>query len=255
MKTKIIFVSLLVLFITACDKHEFRTEQISYNNTTHLPNSPTDSLVVSIEIEYPTDMPEAEALPLIQQDLLRALLDDEVDASDPEKAVIDYAHTFEQGYLMAFGSDVNDSVGYDCWENIITGRIMSMQNNLLSYSDERYVFLGGRRGINTRHFYNYDMTTGQYVVEKDIFKDGFETELQQLLIENLIAQYEEFESIEDINRSDFRLENIRPNGNFYFTEDEMIYVFNSNEIAPSYVGETEISIPLEQVRDMLKIQL
>lgn len=256
MKTKIFLLSLLVVLFVACDKHDFRTEQITYYNSLHLPHSPSDSLVISIEIEYPVDMQDPEILHRIQTDLLSALLDTEIETVDAQKAVTDYAHNFENGYLEAFKSDENDSIGYDCWENSIIGRVMGMRNDILSYSDERFVFLGGRpHGTNTRHFYNYDITTGQYLTEKDLFKPDYENQLRQLLIDNLIAEYEEFESVEDINRSDFRLEDIRPNGNFYFTDDEMVYVFNPYEIAPYYIGETEISIPLEQVRDFLNRQL
>lgn len=251
MKSRILIFGILACLLASCTKHEFRTEQITYNKTTILPSSPSDSLVVNIEIEYPVDMEDTEVLQLIQQDLLRALLDQEVDVAQGEEAVVFYAHKFEEGYLQTFASDKNDSVGVDCWENIITGRVMSVRNNILSYSDERYVFLGGPHGINSRHFYNYDITTGKYLTESDLFKHDYTGKLTDLLIENLIGQYEEFESRDDIVASDFRLEDIKPNGNFYFTEDEMIYVFNPYEIAPYYVGETEIAIPLVQIQDLL----
>ncbi len=247
--------AILALMLVSCTKHEFRTEQITYNKTTVLSSSPSDSLIIDIEIEYPVDMVNTEVLPLIQKDLLSALLDQEVKSTNGVQVITDFARQFEQGYLNAFASDSNDSIGYDCWEYDITGRVMNLKDNLLSYSDEQYVFSGGRHGNNQRHFYNYDLKTGKCLTETDIFNEGYETELTQLLIENLIDQYEELETVQDLIKSDFRLEDIRPNGNFYFTEDEMVYVFNPYEIAPYYVGETEIPIPLVQIQDMLRYQI
>ena len=249
---RFLIIILAAIALAACTKHEFRTEPITYSKTTILPHSATDSLVMNIEIEYPVDMENQEVLAAIQTDLLRTLLDDEVDVKEGKNAVFDYAQKFEQGYLQAFSSDENDSIGVDCWENFITGRVVRLKDNVMSYCDERYVYLGGPHGINSRHFYHYDLSTGKYMTENDFFKEGYEPVLTQLLIDNLIAQYEEFDSVQDINDSDFRTEDIRPNGNFYFTDYEMVYVFNPYEIAPYYVGETEISIDLNELKDIMK---
>ncbi len=253
MKKNLLFLSILALIVTSCAKHEFRTEQITYNKATVLPNSPNDSLIINIEIEYPTDMENPDVLPLIQKDLLNALLDDnEVQTTDGEKEVLNFAHRIEHGYLETLKDDQNDSLGIDSWEKDIVGRVMSIRNDMLSYSHEDYTFTGGAHGYNSRHFYNYDLKTGRFLTENDIFTAGYETILTGLLIQNFIEQSEEFESVEDIMQSDYSIEYIVPNNNFYFTEEELVYVFNAYEIAPYYRGETEISIPLAQVNDLLK---
>jgi len=251
MNKQLLFCAILALLFASCAKHEFRTEQITYNNSVILPGSINDSLAISIEIEYPVELSNQDVLSKIQKDLLQALLGDEVSSTNGEQEVADYAKRFEQAYLENYRND-QDSSGIDCWENVITGRVISISDNMLSYSHEQYVFTGGPHGSNSRHFYNYDLSTGNHLIEKDLFRPNYETILTGLLIDNFIAQSEEFESIEDVMQSDYSIEAIKPNHNFYFTEEELIYVFNPYEIAPYYLGETEISIPLAQVHDLLK---
>lgn len=50
----------------------------------------------------------------------------------------------------------------------------------------------------------------------------------------------------------FGLDAIKPNGNFYITDESINYVFNPYEIAPYYMGQTEVTIPFARIRNILK---
>jgi len=45
---------------------------------------------------------------------------------------------------------------------------------------------------------------------------------------------------------------IKPNENFYITDESINYVFNPYEIAPYYMGQTEVVIPFYRLKDILK---
>ncbi|MBR3565256.1 MAG: DUF3298 domain-containing protein [Paludibacteraceae bacterium] len=253
MKKYLFIVLCFVAALTSCNKHEFRTEQIKYNKT-YIAENGSDSLVIAIDIEYPVDMENESALVAIQTDLLKILLDNEVNPNDGEKAIREYAQKFEEGYKKEYRPELSNDLGLFCWENYINGKVISVQNNILTYCDERYVFLGGPHGNNQRHFYNYDMQSGKCLTETDFFVEGFEKDLTQLLVSNMIEEIDEFESIRDLNESPYDMDEIKPNHNFYFTDKELIYVFNPYEIGPYYLGETEVSIPLSQVGSLLRAE-
>jgi hypothetical protein len=62
-----------------------------------------------------------------------------------------------------------------------------------------------------------------------------------------------FESEEQmINEGYFFAENILPNGNFVVSEDGITYVFNTNEIAVYSMGSTEVTVPFNKLKSVLK---
>jgi hypothetical protein len=60
------------------------------------------------------------------------------------------------------------------------------------------------------------------------------------------------EPILSLNDTDFWVEAIKPNGNFYITDESINYVYNPYEIAPYYMGQTEVVLPFYRLIDILK---
>jgi hypothetical protein len=52
--------------------------------------------------------------------------------------------------------------------------------------------------------------------------------------------------------TDYWTDSIKPNGNFYITDESINYVFNPYEIAPYYMGQTEVSLPFSMIKGLLK---
>ena len=59
-------------------------------------------------------------------------------------------------------------------------------------------------------------------------------------------------SLRRIAHYDYWTDSIKPNGNFYITDESINYVFNPYEIAPYYMGQTEVTIPFSRIKDLLK---
>ena len=75
-----------------------------------------------------------------------------------------------------------------------------------------------------------------------------------MLLLNLVRQNDDLSLISDVEASDYEKESIRPNGNFYFAPEGVVYIFNPYEIGPYSLGETNICIPVEEVRPYLKAE-
>ena len=137
---------------------------------------------------------------------------------------------------------------------MLAGRIMHCTDKILAYGIERYVYMGGAHGSTVRSFTNYCLKTGAILREKDLFSEGYEAPLRQLLLMNLVEQNEDMQLIEDLQNSDYQVDEIRPNGNFYITEEGITYVFNQYEIAPYAYGEIDIFISNDQLTTLLRHQ-
>jgi hypothetical protein len=59
------------------------------------------------------------------------------------------------------------------------------------------------------------------------------------------------ETIISLDDTDYWVDAIKPNSNFYITDESINYVFNPYEIAPYYMGITEVVIPFDRLKDML----
>ena len=67
----------------------------------------------------------------------------------------------------------------------------------------------------------------------------------------MVAQNEDFQLIEDLQSYGYNVDEIHPNDNFFLTDSSLVYVFGQYEIAPYALGETEIAINYDQLRDLL----
>ena len=72
------------------------------------------------------------------------------------------------------------------------------------------------------------------------------------LKESKEAKGKDADPIMNLEDTDFWTDAIKPNGNFYITDESINYVFNPYEIAPYYMGQTEVTIPFARIRNILK---
>jgi hypothetical protein len=120
------------------------------------------------------------------------------------------------------------------------------------------VDLGGSYPSGTRYYLNFSLETGEKITEQDIFIAGYESELidlikEQIIIDSKISDDDEIPSIQSFEESNYIVENIKPNGNFFLNEEAICYVFNPYEISPVYFpGETEVAIPYSKIKHLMK---
>jgi len=118
--------------------------------------------------------------------------------------------------------------------------------------------MGGAHGLETRNYYNFDLKTGKTITENDLFKPNYKAELSELIKKRIVEESKEVKEAKDtepilsLEDTDFWADSIKPNGNFYITDESINYVFNPYEIAPYYIGQTEVTIPFNRLKNILK---
>jgi hypothetical protein len=140
---------------------------------------------------------------------------------------------------------------------ILEGFSLLNDENIFSYGISRYVDFGGTHPAKTRFFYNFNLENGTIIQESDLFVDGYEVELTEIIKNKIIEDSHNSEGIpyiDSFDNTEYILEAIKPNGNFYINDEAICYVFNPYEIAPiNYIGETEVVLPYQLIRHLLKV--
>jgi len=157
---------------------------------------------------------------------------------------VDFAKRITESSLLSFNNAI-----------ILDGLALHNDQHIFSYGISRFVDFGGAHPNKTRLFYNFDLEDGSIITEDEVFKEGYQTELTEIIKNKLLSDLnanEDITYIENFDESDYFPEEIKPNGNFYIHEEAITYVFNPYEIAPYYMGETEVVLPYQLIAHLMK---
>lgn len=122
-------------------------------------------------------------------------------------------------------------------------------DNLISIPILTYEFTGGAHGMSVLKSFNYNLKNGQELKLSDIFKE-------QVDYKKVINSYikKEIEKNKDLYFSgEDGFKGIDDNQGFYLEGDKLVIYFQLYEIAPYYVGIPKFEIPLNEIKDIIKI--
>lgn len=264
-----LFLGAIILLIASCqpgkeNKEEIiQTKQYAMEVADCLMPGVDDSLRLTVDIDFldnTSEIPDTVLTKIQQRLIAKSFGEPYMKYADMDTIIekfhddvlreyrLDYVPLYEQ---MKDGESEEVSINLNN-EHMLMVYPMTLQGNVLSYVVERYLYLGGAHGINNRLLLNFDITTGQTLTEQDLFTDDFFSKIHDLLVLNLVRQRDDMSLIEDVQNSDYEVDAIKPNGNFYFAPDGLIYIYNPYEIGPYYLGETNILVPTEEIKPFLK---
>ena len=126
------------------------------------------------------------------------------------------------------------------------------KNDILSYTVNFENYTGGAHGAHSFTNHVIDMKTGNLIKEDDIFIEGFQEDLAQILIDRIAKQNTVENPKELENIGFFSIDEIFPNGNFLIDDNGITYTFNEYEIAAYVVGATNVHLPYEEIQYLLK---
>jgi len=184
--------------------------------------------------DYLTDCPEDSLLKAYAADLGKEYIDNNAD----------FAKRITESSRLSFDNAI-----------ILDGFALHNDPDIFSYGISRFVDFGGAHPNKTRLFYNFDLKDGSIITEDKIFKEGYQTELTEIIKNKLLSDLnanEDITYVGNFDKSDYFPEEIKPNGNFYIHEEAITYVFNPYEIAPYYMGETEVVLPYQLIAYLMK---
>lgn len=162
--------------------------------------------------------------------------------------------SYMQLYLDGYQQLVDDMPEYRMpWSLERNMDVLFQNDTILSLSFYEYVFSGGAHPNSATQYYNFDLSTGKRIGLDDLFTEGYRDELNRVgeYHFRMLRRIPEEEKLEDQGFY-FETEGFSLNDNFAINGQELIFYFNSYEIAPYAMGPTEIHIPLYELSEYLK---
>lgn len=247
----------------SCTSKTVKTEEKDLSKKYYIDKDTTKgSLTLDFQIEIPVAYCDSNILKSVHDTIITYLFGEDYLSVQKDHLLSTVAKDFYDSFIDDNRSVINikDTIaGYNLkYENIVSGFSLLSDKKIYVYGIERYIYMGGAHGNETRNFINFDLSTGKTIKEKDIFKNGFEKPLTELIKQQILAECKaapkekNSEAIETLDDTDYWIDAIKPNGNFYITDESINYVYNPYEIAPYSMGQTEVIIPFNKLFDLLK---
>jgi len=265
MKMKNIRISLIICFLTvitfsSCRQKTVRTIEKSDIERFYLAaDTSKGALSIELNVEIPVCFDDDKVLDSIRNTIVSNLFGLEYIPVENDSLVQRFTADLKKEYKLTNEPILNEMDEKSLYsfnnEHILDGFSLLSDEYIYSYGINRYVFMGGAHGLNTINYMNFNLKTGKQITESDLFMKNTTKKLTELIKKRIVEQSIEDESIEPIKnleKTDFWIDAIKPNGNFYITDESINYVFNPYEIGPYYLGITEVRIPYERLKSLLK---
>ncbi|TSA26199.1 MAG: DUF3298 domain-containing protein [Bacteroidetes bacterium] len=172
---------------------------------------------------------------------------------DPDEAIRSLQQTFLGNYFSSNKSlyETMPDAGSLNWTLLKFMHILHNDHNLLSYYLLNYAYTGGAHGLETQDFTVVNAKTGKVLTLQDLFVPGFETRLTPILTLKL-KKMVGITPAEKLTDNGFFVDDVAPNTNFYVTDGGIGFFYNHYEIAPYVNGPTDILIPFDELKGLLR---
>ena len=265
---KLVVLFLISVFVSGCNIGTKKTtdndvtfDSISVDKTYHLLENPENpNCNLQINFTYPAKYDNKDILKKIQQQFVYSYFGDGYENLSPEEATATYTEDYlnnykdlEDEYKAEVAKADETPVGaWFSYFEMSSDDIAYNKNDILSYTVNFENYTGGAHGAHSFTNHVIDMKTGNLIKEDDIFIEGFQEDLAQILIDRIAKQNTVENPKELENIGFFSIDEIFPNGNFLIDDNGITYTFNEYEIAAYVVGATNVHLPYEEIQYLLK---
>jgi hypothetical protein len=223
-------------------------------------NNPNCNL--QINFVFPAEFKNKEALAAVQRQFISSCMGESYEKLAPAEAVARYVEQYleeykklEQDFLAEKENDHDHEASAGSWFSFYEyffNEITYNKNDLLCYTVHYENYTGGAHGSHSDTSHIIDLNTGLPLTETDLFVEGFQEDLAKVIVRK-IAQKNQAKSAGELeDMGFFSVEEIYPNGNISVDDNGITYHFNEYEIAAYVVGPTEVFIPYDEIKQLLR---
>lgn len=233
-------------------------------------NSPT----CHVTVDYMYLQPSAEKDSLskqINQTLQRVTFGTDYIKLSPSEAILQlqqqYATTYRKELLSYYEADVKSGMGKEDlppWYNheySISSELTLSRDSIYNYSVTNYQFTGGAHPNTFSNWTNINAHTGKELKKSDVFTEGSDKQIIQLIGRHLLADVNKRLETDTITS----LQGLWDNGillnidlyvpdNFLITDEGVKFLYNRYDIAPYVMGDFQLNIPYAEIENLMKIK-
>ncbi|MCD7971752.1 MAG: DUF3298 and DUF4163 domain-containing protein [Candidatus Azobacteroides sp.] len=261
---------LFIFLVTSCVKKESKIEenQIAFDSiritaVEHLFGDTTKpNCNVDLKYTFPSEYKNENVLATLQKQFNKIFLGEKYEDFSPveagEKFKTDYLNEYknvEKEFIADQKRNEEEEVAPAAWYSYyLIGDVTIHFNkgDILSTVFYTESYYGGAHGEKVYAYEVFNLNTGLPLKEKDIFVEGYEKELNTLILDNIAEQNEVGSAEELIELGYFGALELTSNDNFIIDEHGLTYVYNEYEIAPYVLGATQVFIPYSKLKLILK---
>ena len=260
------------------NNNEIIFDSLYVTKKSHLDNDTTQPFCkITVRFVYPKTAAKSDVNQL-QQIFIENMFGYSYINFSPREALEHYIANYIDNYqndAKTFNKNVSDMklIGTlmpdysDDWENVygdtlsysfysyyetLSDTIYFNKNNMLSFQVRQTGNKGGETPFESYKNCVVNLKTGKILTENDLFKPGYEKQLQLLFVSSLINQngVKTIDDLEDLGY--FGIEEIMPNKNFLIDDKGITYVFNKGEYAAYPLNAQVVFLPYDALRPILK---
>lgn len=126
------------------------------------------------------------------------------------------------------------------------------RDDCMIYIIDLDMYEGGAHGIHQQLVMNFDAKTGKLLTYDDIFAQGYQYRLREMLLDEL-KKLTDTNTLDELHAKDYLLTmDIYAPQNFILGDDEITFIYNPYEIAPYAKGNTELTLSYSKLKEILK---
>ncbi len=140
------------------------------------------------------------------------------------------------------------------WELEGTIEIDDTREEIVQLQTSGWAYTGGAHGNGATNTYIFDKKNGKEFRLEDFFSNTSEL---TGIAESYFRKLYEIAPEDDLNEAGFWFENgiFYLNNNFSIVGENIVFLYNSYEIAPYAGGQTVLEIPIEEIKHLVKVNL
>ncbi len=138
------------------------------------------------------------------------------------------------------------------WENIYHLLVVTNKNGIVSFKFSELIEEGSAHSFKKINYVNFNLQTGKPIQLEEVMKSGYETILQKLGEEAFRAHYG-FADIKSFREEgvNFPQDKFTLSGNYVFRNNGISFHYNAGEIAADVMGDFDVFIPYEKIREYI----
>lgn len=156
-----------------------------------------------------------------------------------------------QGFMADYRNFKTDPNFNNRVYNLMSKTKVLSNNRLLGLQVESYIYTGGAHGGSFVAFINWDPQARKQIAISDVLKLGAHDSLQ-VIAEKIFRKNEGISSTDPLKQYFFEDNKFTLNENYLFTTEGIKYLYNEYEIKPYSSGRTELLIPYDSIRNLIK---
>lgn len=256
---RLLVVSLLPLVVIGCNnttetlpeekiEYEAISFQKSQSKTGDQCSDDADIICATIDISYPsiTNSSNLNTLKDLNTYIIHLILNSDFETPDKKpKNIEQLAFIFFQEFM-----DSPESSDWELQQHIT---VLSNTSNVMCLENSKNGYTGGAHGFQFTQLKCIDPKTSKHISLDDLFNPGFAAELNTLG-EKRFRKQRQLEADSNLEEAGFSFEGnqFSLNDNYAITEEGLRFYFNSYEIAPYAMGPTNILIPYQEIKNLIK---